>query len=394
MSVRRDRKYGHWLYRKQIRLADGRVVRIFGVPTTIGLPDTKAGAERAERLHLDRVLKTGEVSQTPPPPKECPKVSDFVPIYLDASRLQNKPASIDAKQSVLRHHIVPTIGHLRLDHVTYAVIEDLKLVLSRKPAHARKEASDEARPTLKAKSINNVLTVLRRMLVIARKRGLIAAVPEIDWLKIPPEEFDFLDFDEADRLLAAVDEDWRTMVLVALRTGMRMGELIALRWQDVDLVAGRITVKQNAVKGRLGTPKSGKAREIALSNDTVSALKAHRHLRGPLVFCTMDGGMLKYTELRHPLWRACRKAGLRPVQWHACRHSFASHLVMRGVPLKAVQELLGHSTIQMTMRYAHLAPQVARDAVNLLDRPTRLTGDKAAYPRGSVVAAWAESGSK
>src|SRR5689334_3805210 len=58
MSVRRDRKYGHWLYRKQIRLADGRVVRIFGVPTTIGLPDTKAGAERAERLHLDRVLKT------------------------------------------------------------------------------------------------------------------------------------------------------------------------------------------------------------------------------------------------------------------------------------------------------------------------------------------------
>src|ERR1043165_1235498 len=149
MSVRRDRKYGHWLYGKQIRLSDGRTVRIFGVPTTIGLPDTKAGAERAERLHLERVLKTGEVSQTPPPPKECPKVSDFVSIYLDASRLQNKPASVDAKEVVLRHHIVPAIGHLRLDQVTYAVVEDLKLALSRKPAHFRNR--EGAKPKRKTK---------------------------------------------------------------------------------------------------------------------------------------------------------------------------------------------------------------------------------------------------
>lgn len=98
--------------------------------------------------------------------------------------------------------------------------------------------------------------------------------------------------------------------------------------------------------------------------------------------------MLKYTELRHPLWRACRKAGLRPIQWHACRHTFASHLVMRGVPLKAVQELLGHSTIQMTMRYAHLGPEVTRDAVNLLDKPVN---GNVAMARGSVVAASAES---
>jgi integrase len=70
-------------------------------------------------------------------------------------------------------------------------------------------------------------------------------VPEIDWLKVPPEEFDFLDFEEADRLLAAVDAEWRTMVLVALRTGMRMGELIALRWQDVDLVAGKVRVTRD-----------------------------------------------------------------------------------------------------------------------------------------------------
>ncbi len=391
MSTRRDKRNGHWLYRKQIKIADGRVIRISGVPTKLGLPDTRAGAEHAERLHIERVLKTGEVTQTPSPPKEVPRLRDFVELYLDASRLQNKPSSVAAKEWTLRRHLVPAIGDLRLEQVTYAVVEDLKIELARKRARNWDKSDITDPPTLSAKSINNILTILRRMLVIARKRGLIAVVPEIDWLKVPPQEFDFLDFEEADRLLGAVDEEWRTMVLVALRTGMRMGELIALRWQDVDLVAGRITVRQNAVKGRIGTPKSGKAREIALSNDTRAALKSHRHLRGPFVFCTMDGVMLKYTELRHPLWRACRKAGLRPVQWHALRHSFASHLVMRGVPLKAVQELLGHSTIQMTMRYAHLGPEVTRDAVNLLDQPIASATGNYATARGSAVAAAAKN---
>jgi integrase len=62
---------------------------------------------------------------------------------------------------------------------------------------------------------------------------------------------------------------------------------------------------------------------IALSDETRAALKGHRHLRGPLVFSDLSGRMLKYTEMRHPLWRACRKAGLRPVGWHTLRHSFA-----------------------------------------------------------------------
>jgi integrase len=109
---------------------------------------------------------------------------------------------------------------------------------------------------------------------------------------------------------------------------MRHGELLALRWQHVDLVAGRIVIRQNVVRGVIGTPKSGKPREIPLSNEARAALQAHRHLRG---------------------------------------HSFASHLAMRGATLRVIQELLGHSTITMTMRYAHLGPEVGRDAVKLRD---------------------------
>ena len=86
------------------------------------------------------------------------------------------------------------------------------------------------------------------------------------------------------------------------------------------------------------------------------------------MFCDAEGKVLSDGKLARPLIRAYEAAELRPIGWHTCRHSFASHLAMRGVPMKVPQELLGHASIVTTMRYAHLAPHVARDAVRLLDR--------------------------
>ncbi len=188
-------------------------------------------------------------------------------------------------------------------------------------------------------------------------------------LPVRKPEFDFLDFDEAGRLLDASEPEpgWHAMILLGMRTGMRQGELLALRWEDVDLVARRLLVRQAYVRGVIGTPKNGKGRVIPLSRDAIITLKAHRHLRGEYVFCQEDGSLLTKGMCKHPLWRACRRASLRRIGWHCLRHTFASHLAMRGKPLKVIQELLGHSTIEMTMRYAHLAPVVHQDAVDALD---------------------------
>lgn len=372
MPPRRDPRSGGWFFRKVIRMPDGRKVRIFGVPQSFGRPNTKVGTQEAERLEIHRVLTSGVVKPTPPPTKAVPRLKDFSETFLQVSRLHNKPSSVASKEGILCQQLLPAFGELPLDEITYAKIEDFKLA--------------KVGEGLTKKTVNNYLAVLRRLLVIARKRGHITVVPELEWLKALKPTFDFFNFEEARRLIEAADPAWRSMLVVALRTGMRQSELVGLRWEDVDLKAGRLLVRQAIVRGHVGPPKNGRPREIPLSDDALSALKAERHLRGPLVFCEPDGRHFTHTALKWPIWRACKRAGLRLVQWHVLRHTFASHLAMRGAPFKVIQELMGHATVQMTMRYAHLCPEVARDHVKLLDAKSER--------RGSGVAAAGENGSK
>ncbi|MDD5309007.1 MAG: site-specific integrase [Deltaproteobacteria bacterium] len=291
--------------------------------------------------------------------REIPRLNEFAKEFIEKyAKVRNKPSTIHSKEAELRLYIRPALGKLKLDDIRIREIDGM--------------IADLISRGLSAKSVNNVLATLGKMLRYAEEIELLPKAPRIKLLKVPPSDYDFLDFDEADRLLVSTFEkepQWYPLVLTMLRTGMRFGEASELRWRDVDLVAGKILVRRNHVRGHVGTPKSGKSREIPLSPQTVEVLKKTRHLKGDLVFCYENGSRLDYHRMNEVLWRLCRRAGLREINWHTCRHTFASHLVMRGESLKAAQELLGHSTIEMTMRYAHLAPVVMRDAVAKLDSP-------------------------
>ena len=159
------------------------------------------------------------------------------------------------------------------------------------------------------------------------------------------------------------------MILVALRTGLRWGELCELRWGDIDPCAGRLMVKRAYARCHVGLPKNGEVREVPLSRHTVELLEKSRRRDADLVFCQRNGIRLEYHRMNGVLWRLCRLAGLREIGWHACRHTFASHLVLKGASLATVKDLLGHKAIEMTMRYAHVGPVVLRDAVSKLDEP-------------------------
>lgn len=360
MTARR-RRDKRWFYRRWVRLPTGRI-RIDGVPESWGLPNTRVGAETAEMRNVEFTLRTGKKRPDsvalPTPVVPVDTVRTFAPVYLESAGTKNKESTLGEKRKALDRYLLPRVGDLPLASITYAVVEDLKLALLKKSSHQR---------ALSAKTVNNVLAILHRMLVVAVKRGLLAAMPAFEWLKPPAPEFDFLTFDEADRLLAAATGEDRTAILAGIRTGMRLGELRGLRWGDVDLVAGRLVVRRAIVRGRVTTPKNGKPREIPLSPELHAALRSHRHLRGEPVFATASGTPLGADPMRWMLGRVQRRAGLRPIGWHMLRHTFASHLAMRGVPLKTIRDLMGHASITMTMRYAHLSPEVARDAVQMLD---------------------------
>lgn len=321
--------------------------------------DTKRGAEEYERLLRTRLLEGKPLDGIDPKAKVVPKfetwIDEWLEVYVD---VHNKPSTASTKRGVVSNHLKPFFGKLRLDEIGIKDIERFK---------AAKTAEG-----LNPKSVNNFLSMLRRALVSAVEWEEISHVPPIKWLKAPPPTFDFFDHAESERLLRAAPDEDRAILTTAVRAGLRLGELLALRWEDVDFVTGKILVRRAVWKGKVSTPKSGKHREVAMSPQLAATLRAHQHLRGPLVFCKPDGSMLTKEMTKRIVPRACRRAGLRELQWHALRHSFASQLVMAGVPLKAVQELLGHSTIEMTMRYAHLSPTVHVDAVARLDAPPQL----------------------
>lgn len=317
---------------------------------------SKRVAEQFERDLREALLRgTYREHEEEPEDKEVPRFAEWIDDFLDVNvRVQNKPAEHDRKRRVINSKLVPFFGKKRLDEITRHDVEQYR---------ARR-----IKAGCGPKTVNNEVAVLQKALSVAVEWQLIESVPRVKPLKLDPQEFDFLSFEEAERLLAATDEPWRTTILVAMRTGLRAGELRALHWDDVDLVAGRLLV-QRAWSGRyLGSTKTRKRREIPLSDDVIAALKAHRHLRGDWVFCWEDGRELNERSMLRHLHFACRRAGMRRIGWHVLRHTFASHLVMCGVPLKVVQELGGWKSLDMVLRYAHVSPNVHREAVKLLDR--------------------------
>lgn len=163
------------------------------------------------------------------------------------------------------------------------------------------------------------------------------------------------------------------MVLLTLNTGLRRGELFNLRWQDLDAHAKTLTVEGSSAK-------SGQTRHIPLNQEARDVLAAwYRQRPGEeLIFPGKDGKRLD--NVRKAWAGVLRQAGITALRWHDLRHDFASKLVMAGVPLNTVRELLGHTTLHTTLRYAHLAPDHKAEAVNRLRRPS-------AAPRSSAVSA-------
>ncbi len=273
----------------------------------------------------------------------------------------NKHSEQKTKEYALENHIVPFFGRMLLSKITAQHVEKFKSI--------------QVAKGLKNKTINNHLTMLSKCLSTAQDWNELENIPKIKWLKCPPPETHFLTHEDSDRLLDQTTGIWYEMILTALRTGLRRGELRALQWEDINWNNGTLTVRHSWCESQKGlvSPKSNKVRHIPLDTDVYTVLYQRRKKLG-FVFANANDNPFDAMTMYHTLKRISRKAGLKNVYWHMLRHTFASHLAMANAPVTAIQTLMGHSDITTTMRYAHLGPSTLRSTVDLLSRNNATQG--------------------
>ncbi|WP_437931077.1 site-specific integrase [Sorangium sp. So ce291] len=236
------------------------------------------GEARERELLLEALTKPETEATT----KEVPTLSEFAPRFIEgyAEANRQKPSGIDAKKRILRLYLEPALGSRRLDAIKSEDVQRLKARLGR----------------LSAKTVNNILCVLGKMLRVAVEWEVIPAMPcRVALLKAPKPEKGFLEFDELDRLVEGARKvGWGAllMVLLGAEAGLRRGEMISLRWSDVDLVRAQVHIRRADWNGIESTPKGGRGRIVDLTQRLAAALKAHRHLRSDRVLCEDDGSSI------------------------------------------------------------------------------------------------------
>lgn len=275
----------------------------------------------------------------------------------------NKHSEQRNKKYILNAPLVPFFGKIPIGEITAYHTEQFKAQM------AKKGVSN--------KTIKNYLTVLNKCLCTAYEwLELKGAPPKIKWPKCNPTRTDFLSPDECELLLNHSKGVVYEMILTALRTGMRQGELKGLQWSSIDWENRSVTVRHSRDDRMkmLVSPKSNRERHIPLDVDVYEALYKRKRETG-YVFLDADKQPFDYHRMERRLTKACKEAGLRKIGWHTLRHTFASHLAMKGVPMTAVQQLMGHSNITTTMRYSHLAPSTLRAAIDMLNPKQALNVD-------------------
>jgi integrase len=315
-----------------------------------------AGAKVYEAIIRQKLARGESIN---PNPKK--KEEEEIPIFKDFSRKwfdvyvksNNKYSEILNKKSVLRAHLVPFFGDKRIDKIKSLDIESFK--------------AEKIKAGLCNKTVNNLLIVLSKCFKMAEEWEVITSAPKLKLLKVPPQKVNSLTEEESQLLLDNCDGWLKDMILVALKTGLRFGELIALEWSDIDFKNNVMTVKKSISRGRIGSTKSNKIRYIPLQ-DEISQVLAARAKKSGFVFADNKNEPLKPKFCLTWLHKACSRAGLRKIGWHSCRHGFGSHLAQKGVPILSIKDLLGHSDVQTTMRYAHLTQLATREAINTLNK--------------------------
>ena len=264
--------------------------------------------------------------------------------YLEYAKVNKAASTFSIDGYRIKSHLLPYFGSMPLREITSQMIDSYKSM----------RVKEGAAP----KTVNNELTNLSHMLKMAIRWGYIDrnAASNVERMRVPKNPPRFLSQQEIRRLIEASRESHIYPIIVtAIHTGMRKSELFNLKWPDINFDRRIVTVQS---KPDWHT-KNYKSRTLQLTPMLYEVLREHRKLqtelntRSEYVF-TYQGRRIK-RGIEDALKTALKKADLENVTLHTLRHTFASQLVMAAVPLRDVQELMGHQTFETTLRYAHLS---------------------------------------
>jgi integrase len=350
--VRREGARGPVWYAKY-RLPDGRQVQKRLGPAWTGRTRPPAGyvTKRSAEDWLAATLTDARRGTLPGLVRTGATVADAAAEYLryiehDRGR---KPTTVNGYRWIVNGQIVPALGDRRLEDVTTREIDAwIATMAAVKPSSRRK-----------------ALVLLHGIFQRARKVYGLATNPVTDVEKPPltrSGDIDVFSPEEIDALVRAADSGPDAAIyLTAAFTGLRMGELLALHWRDVDFAGEAIRVRGSYSQGHLTTPKSGKIRSVPLAPDVADTLTqlAERDLftgEDDLVFPGEAGDYLDGSALRRRYTAALGRAGLRRLRFHDLRHTFGTRMIAHA-DIRRVQEWMGHADIQTTMKYLHYVPR-------------------------------------
>lgn len=331
---------------------------------------TRQEAQRA----LAEALRAQQYGVLNPGPTQT--VEEFLRRWLEeTARPSVRDSTYRSYRRLAELHIIPRLGRIRLTALT--------------PQHVQSLLNEKARSHLSPRTVHHIRAVLRCALNKAMRWGLVIRnVAElVDLPRIPRAERLTLDADDARTFLEVVrGHDHEALYTVALALGLRQGEALGLKWEDIDFAKRTLTVRRalQRVNGKMTfvEPKSATSRRtIPLPGIAVDALRRHQERQstarfrpGPpwdgLVFTSSVGTPMSARNLFRAFKKLLKRAGLpRAIRFHDLRHSCASLLLAQGISPRTIMETLGHSQISLTLNtYSHVVPSLQREAADVMDR--------------------------
>ena len=337
-----------------------------------GEPGKKAAKQVAQQIQARLAL-----GQSAIPERTRVTLQEYAAGWLAHILRVRKHTTHEDYQKRLDRWILPALGSLLLPDITREKVRSM--------------VTEQLNAALSPKTVQNNVRVLSSLLSQALEDGLIPVNVALKPGKFLPKvskrrQVNPFTREEVSTFLAAAQRHaprYYPIFLCAVRTGLRLGELLALQWGDLDFNSRFLLVHRNYTHGKVTTPKSGEVRRVDMSREltqTLADLRIDRQLEvssnewpsiPEWVFCSEAGGLLDGDNLRHrAFYTLLRVSGLRRIRFHDLRHTFASLLLQQGESPVYVKEQMGHSSIAITVDlYGHLIPGGNRQAVDRLDEP-------------------------